>query len=309
MPNLRPRPGGARDRKPGLRPGPAATNGGEVITVFAPKGGAGKTVTAINLGVALSGSGSGPVCVLDLDLACGQVAISLGIDPERTITEGLSMAGRMDQFGAGLLLTPFRPGLELLLPPLVPGDEERIPAALIGELLSVLRGMFAYVVVDCPAALTEHVLTAMDAADHHVLITAPEVPSLKNLRVATDTMDLLSYPRGIRSVVLNRCDSRVGVATGDIETAARCEIAARVPSSKAVPLSMNQAVPITLSKPRHPVSRAFTTLAQRIGSAPPRERQPLPRRPASQGAATSALRTIPSPVTRDREPGLTAGKA
>ena len=72
--------------------------------------------------------------------------------------------------------------------------------------------MFDYVVVDTPAQFSEHVLTAMDVSAHHVLLTTPDVPALKNLRVTLDMLDLLSYPREIRSIVLNRSDSKVGLS-------------------------------------------------------------------------------------------------
>ena len=70
--------------------------------------------------------------------------------------------------------------------------------------------MYDYVVVDTPAQFSEHVLTAMDVSSQLVLLTTPDVPALKNLRVALDMLDLLSYPRQIRSVVVNRSDSKVG---------------------------------------------------------------------------------------------------
>jgi pilus assembly protein CpaE len=67
------------------------TTDGKVITVFTAKGGVGKTMLAINLGVALSQRGTNQVCVVDLDLASGDVAISLLLDPARTIADAVSM--------------------------------------------------------------------------------------------------------------------------------------------------------------------------------------------------------------------------
>ena len=177
---------------------------GRIVTVFAAKGGCGKTTLSINLAVALARGTGQQVCVVDLDLAFGDVAVSVQLDPVRTVVDALPMAGHLDITGAASLLTRYRPGLDMLLAPVTPGDAEKIPPALVGELLAVLRGMFDYVVVDTPAQFSEHVLTAMDASAHLVLLTTPDVPAVKNLRVALDMMDLLSYPRETRSVVLNR---------------------------------------------------------------------------------------------------------
>jgi Flp pilus assembly CpaE family ATPase len=254
---------------------------GQIVTVFAAKGGCGKTTLAINLGVALARDTGHRVCILDLDLSFGDVAISVQLDPARTVVDALPMAGHMDTAGAASLLTRYAPGLEMLLAPVTPGDAEKVPPTLVGELLAVLRGMFDYVVVDTPAQFSEHVLTAMDASAHHVLLTTPDVPALKNLRVTLDMLDLLSYPRDIRSVVLNRADSKVGLSSEDVERVVRCPIAAHVPSSRAVPISINNGTPITIATPGHPVSQAITGFANKrlaVAAAPEAAPRRLGRR-------------------------------
>ncbi len=235
---------------------------GQIVTVFAAKGGCGKTTLAINTGVALARQTGQRVCVMDLDLAFGDVAISLQLAPMRTIADGLAMAGHLDIAGAASLLTSYQPGLDVLLAPVTPGDGEKIPPRLVGELLAVLRGMYDYIVVDTPAAFSEHVLTAIDVSSQLVLLTTPDVPALKNLRVALDMLDLLSYPRQIRSVVVNRSDSKVGLSLEHVERVVRTPISAYIPSSRAVPISINKGVPITIDTPGHPVSQAVVKLVQ-----------------------------------------------
>lgn len=240
---------------------------GQVVTVFAAKGGCGKTTLAINLGVALARHGS--VCVVDLDLAFGDVAISVQRDPIRTLVDALPMAGHLDVTGASSLLTGYQPGLDLVLAPVTPGDGEKIPPTVVGELLAVLRTMFEFVVVDTPAQFSEHVLTAMDVSGQLVLLTTPDVPALKNLRVTLDMLDLLSYPRQIRSVVVNRSDSKVGLSLERVERVVRSPISAYIPSSRAVPISINKGTPITLDAPGHPVSQAILRFAhERLARTP-----------------------------------------
>jgi len=235
---------------------------GQVITVFAAKGGCGKTTLAVNLAAVLAAGGGRSVCLVDLDLAFGDVGICLRIEPVRTIVHGLGMLGHVDAAGASSLLTACRPGLSALLAPVEPGDAERIPAGLVSELLEVLPTMFDFVVVDTPSAFSEHVLAAMDASHHHVLLTTPDVPALKNLRVTLDMLDLLSYAHDIRSVVLNRSDSKVGLTMDDIDRVVRSDIRAHVPSSRDVPISVNKGNPIVLDLPRHPVSEAIARFAR-----------------------------------------------
>jgi pilus assembly protein CpaE len=235
---------------------------GQVVTVFAAKGGCGKTTFAINLAVALARHTEQRVCIVDLDLAFGDVAISVQLDPAKTIVDALPMAGHLDETGAASLLTRYQPNLEMLLAPTTPGDAEKIPPSLVGELLIVLRTIFDFVVVDTPAQFSEHVLTAMDNSAHHVLLTTPDVPALKNLRITLDMLDLLSYPRQIRSVVLNRSDSKVGLSLEDVERVVRWPISAYIPSSRDVPISINKGTPLTLANPGHPSSQAIVRFAQ-----------------------------------------------
>jgi pilus assembly protein CpaE len=190
------------------------------------------------------------------------------------------MAGHLDTTGASSLLTRYKPNLDMLLAPVTPGDAEKIPPPLVGELLRVLSGIFDYVVVDTPAQFSEHVLVAMDASAHHVLLTTPDVPALKNLRITLDMLDLLSYPRQIRSVVLNRADSKVGLSLDDVERVVRWPIVAHIPSSREVPVSINKGTPLMLASPGHPVSQAIGRFAKQRLVAPadaPADRGGRPR--------------------------------
>ncbi len=281
-----------------------------MITVFAPKGGCGKTMLSVNLGVVLARETGRRVCVVDLNLGFGDVAINMQLDPVKTMLDALPMAGHLDTTGAASLLTRYQPGLDVLLAPVTPGEAERVPSALVAELLGVLREMFDYVVVDTPPALTEHVLIAMDASAHHVLVTTPDLPALKNLRVTLDMLDLLSYPREIRSLVLNRSDSKVGLGAGDVERVLRSPIVAHLPSSRAIPLSINKGTPITLVNPKHPVSQAITKFVrQRLVRAPAAAAVSAASAGASArssaGAASSAG-SVGSPVTKPRDTGRPA---
>lgn len=251
---------------------------GQIVTVFAPKGGVGKTTTSVNLGVVLARTFGRRVCVVDLDLASGDVAITVQLDPVRTIVDAVSMTGHVDTTGAASLLTSYQPGLEMLLAPVAPSDAEKISPTLVRELLTVLRTMFDYVIVDSAAYLNEYVLTAMDLSAHHVLLTTPDIPAVKNLRVTLDMLDLLRYPQAIRSVVVNGANTKSGLSTEDIERALRCPIATQVPWSDAVRTCINNGTPITVANPSHPVSQAFTALA----------RERLPGLPATAGSGLLA---------------------
>ena len=230
---------------------------GVVVTVFSAKGGCGKTTLASNLAAALADGGRREVCLVDLDLNFGDVAIVLQLFPAHTLADAVPLAETLDLPAVLALLTPHSPGLSALVAPVEPGAAETVPASLITTIISLLREQFAYVVIDTPPAFTDHVLAAFDQSDLIALLATLDIPALKNLKLTLETLDLLNYPRERLRVVLNRADSKVGLALSEVEKTLKVPIALHIPSSRAVPASINRGVPILLDDPNHPVSVAI----------------------------------------------------
>jgi pilus assembly protein CpaE len=243
---------------------------GRVVTVFSAKGGCGKTTISTNLGAALADKGRRSVVIVDLDLAFGDVAIALQLFPAHTIADAVPLGEKnLDFAGLQALLTPHSAGLTTLVAPVEPGAAETIPASLVTRIIEVLRENFDYVVIDTPPAFDDQVLAAFDLSDAVVLLATLDIPALKNLKLTLETLDLLNYPRDRWKIVLNRSDSKVGLAISEVEKTLRTSITAQVPSSRDVPASINRGVPIMLDDPRHPVSMAIRGFAERDIAAGP----------------------------------------
>ncbi|HWL36273.1 MAG TPA: P-loop NTPase [Frankiaceae bacterium] len=251
---------------------------GRLITVFSAKGGAGKTTVSTNLAAALADGGRRNVCLVDLDLAFGDVAIALQLFPAHTLSDAVSMSDSLDETAVAALLTPHSPGLTTLVAPVEPGAADTIPAALIGRVLRLLRQMFQFVVVDTPPAFTDHVLAAFDESDYVALLATLDIPALKNLKLTLETLDLLNYPRDRWRVVLNRADSKVGLQLNEVEKTLRVPIAVQIPSSRSVPASINRGVPIVLDEPGHPVSQAIKQFAETFAAGVPAKALPASMR-------------------------------
>jgi pilus assembly protein CpaE len=235
---------------------------GVVVTVFSAKGGCGKTTLASNLAASLADGGRRDVCLVDLDLNFGDVAIVLQLFPAHTMADAVPMIATLDLPAVMSLLTPHSPGLSALVAPVEPGSAETVPASLITKVILLLREQFAFVVIDTPPAFTDHVLAAFDQSDLIALLATLDIPALKNLKLTLETLDLLNYPRERLRVVLNRADSKVGLALAEVEKTLRVPIALHIPSSRAVPASINRGVPIMLDDPGHPVSIAIRAFGE-----------------------------------------------
>lgn len=237
---------------------------GKTLLVFGAKGGCGKTTIATNLALALAANGKSKVCIVDLDLEFGDVAIYLSLNPKVTLSTAMKMQGGLDRKAVESLVTPYKPGLDAILAPTKPSEAEFITPEMIVELISHLRQMYDYVVLDAAPSFTEVTLRCFELADAYELITTLDVPSLKNLKVAIDTLDALGYPRSKWNVVLNRSNARVGLGLKDVEDLLGVEVKAEVPSSGAVPAALNAGKTMWESEPEHPVSLAIGNLAKTI---------------------------------------------
>lgn len=285
----------ARELWTALRGPSGAQQLGRVITVFSPKGGVGKTTMAVNLALALTERGARRVCLVDLDLAFGDVAIALQLFPSHTIADAVPLGeADLDFSGLQALLTPHSAGLTTLVAPVEPGAAETIPASLVTRIIEILRENFDFVVIDTPPAFDDQVLAAFDLSDAVVLLATLDIPALKNLKLTLETLDLLNYPRERWKIVLNRSDSKVGLAISEVEKTLRTPITAQVPSSRDVPASINRGVPIILDDPKHPVSAAIREFAERelaSGHAHHTERVPETLRNDRRGFLRRRART------------------
>lgn len=232
----------------------------QVVTVFSGKGGSGKTTVATNVSVALANLGR-RVCLIDLDLMFGDVAIALQLVPERSIGDAVALAGKLDQLGVESLVTRHGSGVEAVLAPVQPGTADAVSSDAISELISVARTMYDVIVVDTPPAFTDHVLAAFDHTDAFLLLCALDVPSIKNLKLTLETMELLRYPRERWHLAVNRADSRVGLSVADVEKTVGLSSVAQIPSDRIVPAALNRGVPIVTEHPKHAVSHAIRKLA------------------------------------------------
>ena len=247
-----------------LRGNAPAQRLGKVLTVFSPKGGVGKTTTSVNLALTLCAGGTRKVCVIDMDLAFGDVAITLQLFPTHSIEH---LIGSEDTLDFGLvesMLTPHESGVQVLAAPSLPDARDRVTGALVSRVIKVLQEHFDYIVVDSAPTFDEQTLTALDGTDDCVIVATLDVPTLKNVRVALDTLDMLSISLDHRHLLLNRADDQVGIGADKVESILGMPVAARMSTSMDIAAATNSGMPIVLSSPDHESSRVLRALATRL---------------------------------------------
>ena len=241
---------------------------GRIVTVFSPKGGVGKTTSSVNLALALADKGSRKVCLVDLDLAFGDVAITMQLFPTHSIEQAVGSEDSIDLAMLEGLLTRHEDSLNVLAAPAHPDVRERVTPLLISRILRALRDGFDYIVVDTSPSFDDATLTALDETDECVVVATLDVPTLKNVKVALETMDMLNIARGHRHLFLNRADDEVGIGVDKVESILGMPVSAHARSAMDIVAATNSGTPIVTSQPNHPASRAYNELAASVTGEP-----------------------------------------
>src|SRR5215211_784108 len=237
---------------------------GRLVTVFSPKGGTGKTVTATNMGASLAKHWGKRALLLDLDLQFSDAAIMLGIEPEKTIYDLVTAPGELDSEKLSGYTTRHASGLDILPAPLRPEDAELVTEAKLARLLEVARESYDVIVVDTSPFFHGPMLATLDRTDELMLVCSLDVPTLKNVRLALQTLELLSFPPERIRLVLNRANSKVGMKPNEVEGALQTKVRFAVPSDRAVPIAVNRGNPAVLADARCDFSRAVREIGKAI---------------------------------------------
>ncbi len=239
----------------------------EVTTIFGTKGGVGKSTVASNVAVALAQEYKMRTILLDLDLQFGDIAIMLQLPPEQTMYDAVQDFSDLDAEMLKGFLVKHESGVEALLAPIQPEEAESIGVEQVTRIISLLRQLADFVVIDTPASFSDIVLAALDSSDQIYPVATMDVPSIKNTRISVQKLEQLGLTDRTMGLVLNRAGTKVGLETTDVCKAVGCNVIASVPSDRLVPRAVNRGVPVVTDVPRSAVSRSLVKLACEIAGA------------------------------------------
>jgi pilus assembly protein CpaE len=238
---------------------------GKIITIMSPKGGAGKTMTTANVALQLAMWGDpSRVVIVDADLQFGDICIAMQIDPIHTIVEAAADLDQLDDQLLESLLSTHESGLRVLAAPLEPSLADKVSTQVVVRVLGMLKRMFDYVVIDTAPFLDEPVLSILERSDAVLLVVEMDLPSVKNAKLALDTLKLLKFPLGKIKLVLNRMNSKARLDIGELERSLELEVQAAVSSDKLVPRAVNEGEPVVSLYPRSRVAKDLRGVARLV---------------------------------------------
>ena len=237
----------------------------QVVAVFSPKGGAGRTTIATNLAVALHAETGARVCLVDANLQFGDVGVLLNLNPkDRSIAETVE-AGEPDGDIIDSCVIDHSTGIRVLLAPPSPEGADLVTPQYMRQIIEHLRIGHDYVVIDLPSGLSDLSLAVMDAADTIFVLTALEITTIKNVRLFLEVAEQLEYARTKIRLVINRADAAQGSRIADVEASVRRPIDGTIVSDGRLSvLAVNRGVPFVVSHPDSVLSRDVIKLARTL---------------------------------------------
>lgn len=236
----------------------------KAIVITSGKGGVGKTVTAINLALALNSLGKN-VVVVDSNLTTPNVALHLG-SPVIPITLNHVLQGKKHIFKAtythssGTKVVPSSLSLEEL---------KNIYPARFGKAIKQLKKVFEYVIIDSAAGLGREALLpieSLDSNDELFIVTNPEMPAVTD---ALKTIKLAEkLQKKVAGVIITRARNKKGqeLSTKNIKALLEKPILARVPEDDAVRESIMLRNPLVLTRPYSKAAKSYKRLAAKIAN-------------------------------------------
>ena len=244
-----------------------AGSDGQIIAVFSPKGGVGRTTVAVNLAVAAATELGRKVVVMDGSFQFGDVGVLLNLNPRsKSIADlipEIEAGGEIDS--TSLFVIDHASGIRALLAPPSPEMAEMITPAGVKKVLEALRREHDVVIVDCTAFFNDTTLAILDAADVILTMLSLEITSIKNIRLFLEVTEQLGYESGKVRLVLNRADSTLGIRVSDVEHSIGRKVDETIVSDgRSVVYALNRGVPFFQSNREAQVSQDILRLARSV---------------------------------------------
>ena len=243
----------------------------KVMVVTSGKGGVGKTTSSAALGAALAQAGQSVVLV-DFDVGLRNLDLILGA--ERRVVFDLVNVVQGDAKLPQALIRDKRPETLFLLPASQTRDKDALTEEGVGRVIDELRESFDWIICDSPAGIEKGATLAMRFADTAVVVTNPEVSSVRD----SDRIIGMLDSKTRRAEAGDRIDKQLLLTRFDAARAARGEMMTveDVLEILAIPLlgivqespdvltASNLGCPVTLHNPTSPAAKAYADAARRL---------------------------------------------
>jgi septum site-determining protein MinD len=226
---------------------------GKIIVVTSGKGGVGKTTSSASLAMGLARRGM-QVAVLDFDVGLRNLDLIMGCE-RRVVYDFVNVIQGEATLHQALIRDKRVENLHIL-PASQTKDKDALRMDGVEKVLDELTGRFDFIICDSPAGIEHGALMAMHFADEAVVVTNPEVSSVRDsdrvLGLLQSKTKKAKDGGNIREhLLLTRYDpERVSrgemLSVTDVEEILAIPLLGVIPESKSVLAASNSGEPVIL---------------------------------------------------------------
>ncbi|NQU63316.1 MAG: AAA family ATPase, partial [SAR324 cluster bacterium] len=249
---------------------------GKTIAVFSLRGGAGVSTVAANISVGLSQIWGYPTTLVDMVMTGGQSALYLNQSLKNTWAEISKFPSEeIDDYMIQSALLPHESGVRTLASPRRPDLAELVTDEKVNSVLSILKEINEYVVLDLPHDFSPTTLAALDRADLILVVLQPEIVSIRAAIMAMETFTTLKYDLNHVYIILNWTFPRKGISMTEIEKSLDKKISLVIPyAADELIHGLNYGIPPTYAAPEKPIGVLFEDLAMSVSKESHRKQKP-----------------------------------
>jgi len=249
--------------------GDQGNRGCSVIAIAGATGGVGSTSLAVNLGCALAENEQHSVVLMDLDMCLGDADVFLDTIPEYTLVDVAQNIARLDITLLKRSLTKHSSGLFLLPRPVQLDDVASVTPEDLTRVIGLMKASFSHVLLDLSKSYSPLDMAAIEQADHVLLITQLDLPSLRNVVRLMMSFGEIEGLKEKTRVIVNRTglqDSQISMKKA--EETIGTEFYHRLPNDYRVMIEVrNNGVPLIEQAPKAAITHAVRELASKLSGA------------------------------------------
>ena len=241
---------------------------GVVMTFFSTASAVGKTLISCNMASELARQGR-RVCLIDFDLQFGDVCNYLQLLPENTMTDvqkALTVQGNACQVEE--FLTPYEYNdtvFYVLAAPKKLEEAYNIKKDYAVQAVKQLQAKFDYVIVDTTSMFSVLNLALLDLSTIVTFLGIVDfIPTIKNMKIGSDTLNDLNYDKNKIRLVLNRSNAKTRISIDDVEKLLGEKFYHILPNDfRAASQSIKEGIPLVLKNDTTAISEALCDLVAR----------------------------------------------
>ena len=243
----------------------------KIVVVTSGTGGVGKTTSTAALGAALAQSGK-RVALIDFDVGLRNLDLVMGAE-RRVVFDLVNVTQGVAKLSQALIRDK-RVETLFLLPASQTRDKDALTEEGVGKVIAALREKFDYVLCDSPAGIERGAQLAMRFADEAVIVTNPEVSSVRDSDRIIGLLDskTLKAEKGEsvkKHILVTRYDTARAsrgemLRIEDVLEILSTPLIGIIPESEGVLRASNVGSPVTLNEPSNAAAKAYVEAARRL---------------------------------------------